>query len=154
MNLERQRAVPMTRAKRSIDVNVSAMDIFKVITDYSSYPEFIPEMALVDLISEDGHDQKVAFELELFKLNIKYTLLMTHEPYRRISWSLMESNWMNKIDGAWIIESIGRKQVRITYEQEIKLKGFLPKSVSTKLIQFALPQMLSQFKQRAEAVCL
>lgn len=142
----------MTRARRSIEVGVSAEAMFQVITDYASYPEFIPEMTQVEIIEDRGVHKTVTFELEIFKIGVRYTVAMEEEPYRRLSWVLVDSNWIRLLEGFWLIESKGRRLCEITYNQEIKLKGFMPRSVSNKLVQFMLPAMLGQFKRRAEGL--
>jgi len=140
----------MPQASRTIDVQVGAERLFHVLSDYQVYPSFLSEMRRVETLEVRGHEKTVRFELLLFKVEVVYILRLLEEPYRRISWKLLESNWLNSVNGEWRIETPSREKCRLTYKLEIGIKGLVPRIVSTQLSTFYLPAMLEHFKERAE----
>ncbi len=140
----------MPQARRSIDIHATAESVFHAITDYARYPDFLPDVTRVEIVDRQEHVKVVTFELNLFKLTIIYTLRIVEEPFRRLHWTLVDSNWLKKVEGGWELETLNRQITRATYIQELKIKGLMPRIVSTKLVDFSLPAMLQQFKDTIE----
>lgn len=140
----------MPQARHSIEVNVSAERMFGVITDFEKYPEFLPEMKRVTIISQSDHRKVVEFDLEMLKIGMHYSLRFEEEPFRSVRWSMVSATWLKAVDGYWQIESGGPDRCLVTYFNELTFKGLLPKFVTTKLADLTLPRMLENFKERAE----
>ena len=138
----------MPKAERDILIDASPEHVFSVITDYERYPEFLPEMRSVQVISRQDGIARVRFELELI-MRISYTLRLREDGPLRLSWSLEEAKMLELNEGGWRLESVAGK-TKATYALEIKLRGLLPKAVSTKLVGTTLPQTLERFRERAE----
>lgn len=146
----------MPEAQRSVVVNVPQDKFYAVISDYESYSKFIPEMRSVKILKTSGNVQQVAFEIEIqvlaFTKVVGYTLEFTNSPPDRIRWRLLESSILKGNDGGWTLKPSGEGKTDATYQIELKFGPLVPKAVSGFLAEQSLPKLLSQFKNRAEAL--
>ena len=139
----------MPRAESEIIIQAPIEQCYDVIVDYERYPEFLPEMKAVRVESRRDGISVVRFEVELL-MRISYSLRILEQRPSSISWTLSEARMLEENQGGWDLEPTpdGRTQVR--YGLEIKLRGLIPKSVSTRLVSETLPLTLRRFKARAE----
>lgn len=141
----------MPGVERTIQIRAPIDTVFDVITDYEKYPDFLPETQAVSILENKSGIKVVRFELELV-MRIHYTLKMTEASPDRVAWTLVDSNMLKRNEGAWSLRSTG-DGTEATYGLEVKLRGIIPKSVSTRLMGTTLPMTLDRFKKRAESMC-
>jgi coenzyme Q-binding protein COQ10 len=140
----------MPGASRSVEINAPVATVFAVITDYDKYAQFLPEVRKVSTSARSGNEVNVHYEIELIK-TVRYTLRMKEEAPSRISWSFVEGEVMKDNKGSWVLEDLGAGKTRATYQIEMALGPFVPKSIVNALIDKNLPSMLEAYKKRAEA---
>lgn len=138
----------MAAASRSIVINAPAERIFDIITDYEKYPEFLPEVKAVRVTGKGTPQTDVHYEVDVMK-RIKYTVRMKEERPRSVSWTFVTGEVMKDNKGSWTLEPQGDK-THVTYQLEMALGAFVPKSIVNALAETQLPKMLEAFKQRAE----
>ena len=141
----------MARGEKSIDIDVSRDFFFDIVADYEKYPEFTSDVLAAKVDKVQGDESIVTFSVKVIK-RIDYTLKLRHTKPERIDWSLVKGTMMKSNVGYWILEEISENQTRARYMCELKLKGLVPKSISTKLANIRLPDMLLEFKERAESL--
>jgi ribosome-associated toxin RatA of RatAB toxin-antitoxin module len=146
----------MAEAQRSVIVNVPVDKFYAVISNYESYPKFIPEMRSVRIVKTTGNVQEVSFEIEIqvmaFTKKVHYTLEFTNTPPERIRWRLIESNILKGNVGGWTLKATPDGKTDATYQIELTLGALVPKAVSGFLAEQSLPKLLEQFKNRAESL--
>jgi coenzyme Q-binding protein COQ10 len=140
----------MAEATRSIDIKAPVEKVFRIISDYERYPEFLPEVKRVSTSDRSGNRVKVHYEVEVIK-RIKYTLELSEEPPHRVRWSFVEGELMRDNRGSWLLEAAGPDQTRATYSIEMALGPLVPKAIVKALVETSLPKMLEAFKKRAES---
>ena len=140
----------MAEAIQSIVINAPVEKVFSVVSDYERYPEFLSEVKRVSTSDRSGNRVKVHYEVDVIK-RIKYTLELSEEPPRRVSWSFVEGEVMRDNRGAWLLESVGDHQTKATYSIEMALGPLVPKAIVKALVGTSLPKMLEAFKKRAES---
>jgi coenzyme Q-binding protein COQ10 len=138
----------MPRAESEILIDAPRDRVFDVIVDYERYPEFLPDMRVSQVVSRHDGVAVVRFELELV-MKLSYTLRLVEDRPSRVSWSLEEAKMMVENEGGWTLtEKDGKTHAR--YGLEIKLRGLIPKTVTTRLVGQTLPDTLRRFKDRIE----
>lgn len=138
----------MPGASRSILIDAPIETVFGIITDYEKYPEFLSEVKAIRVSERREGEALVQYEVSVLK-TIRYTLKLTEEKPRRVSWSLVEGELMRENRGSWLLEPQG-KQTRATYSIEMTLGPLVPKAMVNALVDSSLPKMLESFKKRAE----
>lgn len=141
----------MAKAESEVVIHAPRERVFEVITDYEKYPEFLPDMKAVVVRSRQNGVAVVSFELELI-MRISYTLRLDETPPDGLRWTLEEAKMMKENTGGWTLTQTPEGHTQARYGLEIKLRGLIPKSVSTRLIGQTLPETLQRFKARAEGL--
>src|SRR5262245_43010582 len=134
----------MPIAEHEVVIDAPIERVFSIITDYERYPEFLPEMKEVRVLSRHDGVAVVRFELELI-IRVSYTLRLVECAPTGLSWTLEDAKMLAENNGGWRLTKEGDK-TRAVYSLEIKLRGLIPKSVSTRLLGTTLPQTLERFK--------
>lgn len=139
----------MARASRSIDVDVPPEAFFRVVQDYARYPEFVPELKGVRVGPPAGEAVEVTYALDAKIKVVEFTL--RHEPHGplRIDWRLVRGgDFMRRNHGSWTFERTPRG-TRATYAIDIELV-LVPQNFEKALAERGLPNLLANFKTRAE----
>jgi ribosome-associated toxin RatA of RatAB toxin-antitoxin module len=139
---------------REITIAVPPEKLFDVIADYARYPEFVPSVKSCRP-RRTGSTVEVDFELDLGVKTIRYTLRHVEERPRRVSWSLVASDWMRVSNGSWDLVPAGAQtRARYTVEIQIAKPPLVPQAlvdrVTDQLTRVQLPRTLDAFKARAE----
>ncbi|MHB1845140.1 MAG: type II toxin-antitoxin system RatA family toxin [Deltaproteobacteria bacterium] len=145
----------MAQASRSLVIAVPIGDLFRVVTDFDHYSEFIPEMRSVRTLRSQGAVKEVEFEIEVaalgFSKRIRYALEFTENPPTGVRWRLTRSDFVKGNEGSWSLRDLGNGKTEATYQIELTLGLLVPKAVSSFLAEQSLPRLLDQFKRRAES---
>jgi len=140
----------MPKTEKEIVIEAPIERVYDIITDYERYPEFLPDMKAVQVESRHDGVAVVSFELELI-MRISYTLRLEEDRPHTIAWTLEHAKMLKENVGGWQLKQTPEGHTHAVYGLEIKLRGLIPKSVSTRLAGQTLPQTLQRFKERAEA---
>ncbi len=139
----------MPSATRTIEIEAPPSVVMGVITDFPSYPSFLPDMKEARVVRHTDHEWEVAFALALIR-DLHYTLRLVQSSPLAISWSLVEGAFQAN-DGRWVLEprSNGTRTFA-SYTISIQVATFLPGSIVKGLVDLALPNTLVRFKTEAE----
>ncbi|WNG18245.1 type II toxin-antitoxin system RatA family toxin [Cystobacter fuscus] len=139
----------MAGASRSIVINAPPEKLFDVITQYEKYPEFLSEVKKIRVLDRKENTVKLQYEVDVIK-TIRYTILVTEERPKRMSWTFVEGEVMKDNKGSWVLEPDGEGRTKATYTVELALGPLVPKAIVNTLTESSLPKMLDSFKRRAE----
>ncbi len=126
--------------------NGSIKQVFKALSSYEKYPEYIPGVNEIKVLPSDkeGVSCQVRYEVKVIK-TIFYTLEMHVEEPNKIWWSLVDSNILKKNDGSWTLKK-RKNGVDAEYCLDVAFKGFVPKAITDKVTQANLPGMFKGFQ--------
>jgi coenzyme Q-binding protein COQ10 len=143
----------MASASHTIEVAVPPEAFHRVVEDYARYPEFVPELKAVKVGARRGDAVEVTYWLDV-KLNvIDFTLRHVTRSPRCIEWALVRGGeFMRANAGAWIIERTPTGGTRATYRIDIDFGPLVPGALEKALAERGLPNMLANFKARAESL--
>jgi len=140
----------MAGVTTSVTVNTSIEKFYEVIRDVKSYPEFIPEMKKVNVISMDDTDGEVKYDLKIMGFGVSYTLKLKMTSPTEISWTFVKGTKMKDNTGYWKLKKIDDNTTEAEYKVELKLGALVPKKFTDQLTKVGLPALMKQFKERAE----
>ncbi|MCB9545063.1 MAG: SRPBCC family protein [Myxococcales bacterium] len=140
----------MAEATHSVVIEAPPEAVYGLVTDFESYPSFVPNQVGARIVSAEGeHAWQVEFELSVAK-KLRYTLDLKGDPGRSVRWTLVAGDMMEQNVGGWTLEALPGGKTRATYAIDVKLRGFVPRSISRALIERTLPANLDAFKREAE----
>jgi ribosome-associated toxin RatA of RatAB toxin-antitoxin module len=141
----------MASASLSVEIDVPPEEFFRVVQDYARYPEFVPEVKAIKVGPRQGDAVEVTYWLDLKLKVFEFTLRHVARGTRRIEWQLLRGGeFMRKNQGAWTLERTLAGRTRATYAIEMDLGPLVPGNFEKALEKRALPNMLANFKARAE----
>ena len=143
----------MARVSRSIEIDVTPEAFRRVVQDYARYPEFVPEVKAVRLGTRKGDSVEVTYWLDVKLRLFDFTLRHVTRSPGRIEWSLVRGGeFMRANEGAWTLEKSGKGGTLATYQIDIDLGPMVPGNLEKALADRGLPNMLANFKTRAESL--
>ena len=138
-----------SRHSVTVDVDVPPDRMYALVTDFESYPSFVPNQSAVRVLARTDERWRVEFELKVAK-RLVYELELTGEVGEGLRWSLVAGDMMDKTEGGWRFEPLDGGRTRAHYEIAVELAGFVPRSVTRALIERTLPANVHAFKLEAE----
>ena len=143
----------MSGATKIITINTSLEKFYAVICDIEKYPEFIPEMEKVKILSMDDKKAEINYEIKLMGMKMNYTLKHNFIKPTEMNWSFVKaSKFIKNNEGSWKLKAIDDNTVEAEYHVELKLGRLVPKKVENTLAAASLPTLMKQFKERAESL--
>lgn len=137
----------MSKIIRTELLEVPRKDFYEVISDYESYPDFVPHVVHAKLIEVDGNRSRVQFKAHYFR-DIPYTLDIYHDAPKSIWWELVESPLFKVSSGSWELRYKGKSKTEVAYCVEVVPRIFVPSSVVEALTRSGLPAMMQAFANR------
>ncbi len=143
----------IARVSRSIEVDVPPEGFRRVVEDYARYPEFVPEVKAVRIGARTAQSVEVTYWLDVKLRVLEFTLRHVTRSPRRIEWKLVRGGeLMRANEGAWTFERTGSGGTLATYAIEIDLGPLVPGNLEKALAERGLPNMLANFRTRAESL--
>jgi ribosome-associated toxin RatA of RatAB toxin-antitoxin module len=139
------------RVHDSIVVKADPDAIMDVIADFEAYPEWQDEIRKVEILEtdEDGWATKAHFEVDAKIMSMAYTLAYTYAD-TAMRWTLVDSEQVRAIDGAYLLEDQGDGTTKVTYELEIDPKISIPGVLKRKAARRIVDGALNAMKRRVE----
>lgn len=135
--------------EKTIQIKAPIQTVYRCITDFESYPQFLPDMKAVKVVWIEDKEMEVHFHLNLIKA-ISYTLTFELDPPQGVFWKLKSGDLMKKNSGSWKLQMLNDDLTRATYAIDVELSLWVPKTVTQALVEKSLPQTLGRFKKRSE----
>ncbi len=139
----------MPAASKSVEVNATPERLMSVITDFTRYPRFLPEMEEATLIRREGDVWTVKFAVRIVR-KLEYTLRLEKQSDVKLRWTLVEGAFKAN-NGGWDLVALdGGTRTRATYTIDLDIGMFVPGSVLKTVLEHNLPSTLAAFKAQAE----
>jgi len=101
-----------------VRIDASPQEVWDVVTDYASYPNWMPEVTECEVTKDNGRIKEIRYRI-LFKLSIitkkiDYTLRKAEVPIQRIDWELVDGDFDHGI-GSWQMVPIQGGESTLVY---------------------------------------
>ena len=139
----------MANAERVEIFDAPIENVFKVLSDYSSYPDFMDGVKSVEILSTKSNSTKVKYNIDIIK-KFTYTLDLVAKENKSVSWTFDSGDLFKKNNGKWDLKDLGDGTTEVTYTIDIDFKIMVPGMISKKLVSSNLPSMMKQVCKRAK----
>ncbi len=140
----------MAEAQTTELFNCTVDELYKIVSDYEKYPEFLAEVRDCKVVKTDGAKKLVEFTVSVIK-DFKYRLWMTEEAPAKISWVFESGDIFKVSNGSWVLKDEAGK-TRATYMVEAKFNLFVPGPIAKALVSVNLPNMISSYHKRVKEI--
>ena len=101
----------MKTVHKSVLIWYSAAEMFALVTDVASYPQFLPWCDQSAVLVEDKHGMTARVGLSMAGLSKSFTTRNTHIEGRKVSLKLIDGPF-SKLDGHWDFTPVGKETDR------------------------------------------
>ncbi len=110
-----------------IDVPAPVAEVWDVVCDVEAYPTWMGDIRHAAVLERDadGRASVVEFRVGGFGVTAGYTLAYTYEEHERVSWELVRSNELRRMDGEYRFTERGGDgdpSTHVTYLLQVDLK--------------------------------
>lgn len=138
----------MAKASTTEVFNCTPEQFFNIISDYSKYHEFLPEVKKCNVLKTEGNRKLVEYNVSVIK-SFKYNLWMTEDAPKSITWEFASGDVFKTSVGSWKLEDEAGK-TRATYTVEATFSMFVPGPIANALVSVNLPNMISSYHKRVK----
>lgn len=141
----------MTQVNRSALVLHTAEQMFDLVNDVRTYPQFLPWCASTEVISE-REDELVA-TLNLSKGGLKYSFTTRNRLQRpgRMEIALVEGPF-SALCGIWVFTPLSDEACKVELTMDFEFKGKLTGMAMSKVFSSVATTMVDAFVSRADQV--
>ena len=129
--------------KESLRIKADTDAVWDTVGDFPSYTEWLAEFKESEVLAtrEDGWAEQVRFTLGAVGITISMTLAYTYTD-DRMTWTLVEGDMLQRLDGGYTIADNGDGTTTLTYELEVvstvPLPGMVRRRIATKVVKDSL----------------
>ena len=142
----------MHKYSNSIVLPFSARQLYEIVIDVESYPEFLPwclSSRIVKKIDDNNFDAELTVGYKA--IDEKYVSRI-HAEYEKKIISKAISGPFKSLDSSWYFKNIDKKQCRVDFMIEYQFKSFFLDKVMGSLFKKATIKMLDAFELRAKSL--
>lgn len=141
----------MPRIEKSALVSYSAQQMFDLVNDIESYPQFVPG-CVAARVKEQGDDYKVA-TLDISKAGIRKSFTTRNQlmPPEQIGMQLVDGPFKS-LGGGWRFIPLSDDACKIQFELDFEFSNRLLSMAFGKIFKEVTVRMVDAFVQRAKKV--
>jgi len=139
------------KIERSALVTHSAMDMYKLVADVPSYPQFLSWCTATAVHEQDDVSQKASLTVTVAGITQHFTTLNALVAGERVGMRLFEGPFKN-LQGEWCFTQLGADGCKISLELDFEMSGGLMATMFGKGFGKIANRLVEDFCKRAEEV--
>lgn len=132
-------------------VPFSAEQMYELVNDVASYPEFLPWCSAAEVHEQSEHYMMASVSLASGAVRQTFTTANTLEPGERIEVALV-SGPFKQLNGFWSFETAGEGMSRINFRMSYEYKNRIIKLALNKIFTRIGDSLVSSFVERAHSL--
>ena len=113
----------MPGASHTEEFNCTPEELYKILTDYPKYPEFLSEVKNCEVEKADGNRKLVAYDVSLIK-TFSYKMWMTETTNSKVEWNLESGDIFKTSVGSWVLQPSGNSGRRFAGYKTVEFSFF------------------------------
>lgn len=138
----------MTDIHKTAVVPYSADEMYALVVDIESYPDFLPWCAGAKLINRDEHHSFGTVVLKAGKIRYSFTTENIVQPGREIKMRHVKGPFKH-LNGSWQFEPADNTSCAVTLDVSFEFKNKVIKLALGKILNRIMGTMIDSFTQRA-----
>ena len=139
----------MTHIYHEIMEPYSAQQMFDLVNDINSYPQFVPDCIDTGVLQRDDNLLLAYIEVEKFGFKKRFTTLNRLKESSKIEITLIDGPF-KKLVGAWTFTPILENQSKITFDLTFEFNSKLLDMTFTPIFKDIMKNMVIAFSNRAK----
>ncbi len=139
----------MTKIRKSATLPYSTAQMYALVNDIESYPEFLPWCSEARVHEREGSRLKASLTLKASKLEYSFMTDNTMQENSLIQVRLVEGPFKH-LTGSWRFEDRDDTHCHISLEMQFEFKNRLVKMALAKTFNRIINSLVDAFRQRAQ----
>ncbi|MHB1088030.1 MAG: SRPBCC family protein [Acidimicrobiales bacterium] len=142
------------RATVSIMVNATPETVYRVITDFSNYVNWVSDLKNIDVLERDGEGRPLAVQFRAAAFGRSTTYVLRYDYSRapeQLSWFQSSGDITASMKGQYRLEAASAG-TKVTYDLEVDLLVPIPKFIKARAAHRIQTQALDELKAQVESV--
>lgn len=141
----------MSRITRTALVTYSTEQMFALVSDIESYPEFLPGCVGSRILREEGGLVEASLELSKGGMTHRFTTRNQLTPGESIAMQLLEGPF-KYLKGMWTFQALGDEGCKITLDIEFEMSNAITQMTVGAVFSQMVGSMVDAFSQRAKQI--
>lgn len=141
----------MRKVRRSALVPYSAAQMFRLVDDVESYPDFLPWCGGAHIDRREGDDVVATLELDKGGVSKRFTTRNRRREFESIDLFLVGGPFRH-LEGGWRFRSLGEEGSEVSLELEFEFESRLVDMVFGRFFEETCNSLVDAFTRRAAAV--
>ena len=141
----------MAKLERSALLTFSADELYRLVADIESYPQFLPGCVSAKVESADETLVRARVGFRVKGLSDSFATENRMEQGTRIHMKLLEGPF-KQLSGAWEFQPLAERACKVTLKISLDIGNRVLESTLSPFINGAIGSVMDAFKQRAESV--
>ena len=141
----------MPSVKRSALVPFSAIQMYALVNDIESYPEFLPWCRSTRILDRNDDEVRATIEMQKSALHKSFTTINRLQPGKMMEVSLVEGPF-RKLDGFWRFEALREDASKVSLDLDFELAGPVVSRVVGPIFHQIANSVVDAFCKRAVEV--
>ena len=134
---------------RSALLPFSARQMYSIITDVRSYPDFLNWCDSVDVTSESNTEMIAKLTVAYGKLKFAFSTRNTQVECESVSMKLV-SGPFSSLDGQWQIQSLSEEACKVSLTMDFNFESAITQGLFGRVFQSVISTQFEAFQQRAK----
>ncbi|MET7474455.1 SRPBCC family protein [Streptomyces sp. NPDC005648] len=137
----------------SITIEAAPADVMGVIADFARYPDWTGEVKEAEVLQTDGQGraEQVRLVMDAGAIKDDQVLAYTWTGENEVSWTLVKSQMLRSLDGAYILKAVGDGATEVVYQLTVDVKIPMLGMIKRKAEKVIIDRALAGLKKRVEA---
>ncbi|WP_417658496.1 type II toxin-antitoxin system RatA family toxin [Pseudidiomarina sp.] len=141
----------MPTIERSALVPYSDAQMYALVNDIDSYPEFVPGCSTASVLESDETSKVARLDISKAGISKSFTTRNTLEPFQRIGMELVDGPFQY-LRGGWSFHALDENACKIVLKLEFEFANRLLGMAFGKIFNELQSRMVDAFVQRAQHV--
>ena len=141
----------MPAVSRSALIMHSAREMYDLVADVESYPEFLPWCSGARIVRQEGDIIEASLSLAKGALSYKFATRNRMVPGESIDMQLLEGPFSH-LSGGWSFNALGDEGCKVSLDLDFELSSRLLQATVGPVFGKAMNKMVEAFCQRAEQI--
>lgn len=137
--------------RKSVVVAHSASDMFCLVNDVESYPQFLPWCSSARVLDRDDATMLASLDMAMAGLHKRVTTRNLLEPHRRVELRLVEGPF-SRFHAVWTFDELTQAQTRVGFHLSYALAGRLLGAALGAVLGVVADGLVDAFCRRADVL--
>lgn len=139
----------MVLVEKSVLVEYSAEEMYKLVEDVNAYPQFLPWCGGAEILKRDGNTTQAAVTIDFRGIKQRFSTENHGQPSQVIEMKLVDGPF-RQLDGTWRFRPLGERACKIEFRLRYEFANRILEKIIGPVFQYIASTLVDAFVKRAQ----